>query len=147
MGLPLKKQNSSVSYINSEPAEVAPECPAHITGRAKEEWDRISALLAKYKLITELDTAALALYCASYGRWQDAEARIKEDEEDGKESLATIAPNGFPMRSTFLAIANDAMSDCFKYMQQFSLSPAIRAKLKPAGKEKKACAKGQEYFK
>lgn len=116
---------------DNKPKFVAPECPAHITGAARDEWTRISELLQKYKLITEIDTAALALYCASYGRWQEAEARIAEIKEKGGDGLMVKAPSGYPIQNPYLAIANRAMEDCYKYLQQFGLSPAARTRVQP----------------
>lgn len=115
----------------NKPQFIAPDCPEHLYGAAREEWFRIIVLLEKYKLITEIDTAALALYCVSYGRWQDAEARIQEIKTKGGDGLMVKAPSGYPIQNPYLAIANRAMEDCHRYLQQFGLSPAARTRVTP----------------
>lgn len=119
-------------------------------GAAREEWDRIIVLLEQYKLITDLDTAALALYCASYGRWQDAEDRIQEEKKRGGDGLIVKSPSGYPIQNPYLAIANRAMEDCHRYLQQFGLSPAARTRVTPGIQgdlfNKPNDEKGKKYF-
>lgn len=116
---------------NDEPLPeiVAPDCPAHLTPDARAEWDRIMPLLIRLKIVSEIDTAALALYCQSYGRWQEAERKIAEMKEKGGDGLLVKAPSGYPIQNPYLAIANRAMEDCNKYLQQFGLSPAARTRV------------------
>ena len=106
-----------------------PDCPAHLTADAKTEWDRITPLLFRYRLVTNIDTASLALYCQAYGRWQEAERKIAEMKEKGGDGLLIKAPSGYPIQNPYLAIANRAMEDCYKYLQQFGLSPSARTRV------------------
>jgi P27 family predicted phage terminase small subunit len=115
---------------NNKPRYIAPECPPHLQGSARAEWVRIIVFLEKYKLITEIDTAALALYCAAYGRWQDAEESMRRfQEKKGGDPFMVKTPNGFFAQNPYLAIINRAMEDCHKYLQQFGLSPAARTRV------------------
>jgi P27 family predicted phage terminase small subunit len=111
------------------PEVVAPDCPAHLSADAKAEWDRIMPLLVRLKIVSELDTAALALYCQSYARWQEAERMITDMKAKGGDGLLIKAPSGYPIQNPYLAIANRAMEDCHKYLQQFGLSPAARSRV------------------
>jgi len=111
------------------PPVVAPDCPEHLNPDAAAEWQRIIPLLLKNYLITELDTAALALYCQSYGRWAEAERKIAEQRARGGDGLLIKAPSGYPIQNPYLAIANRAMEDCHKYLQQFGLSPSARTRV------------------
>lgn len=111
------------------PVLVAPDRPAHLTEEARAEWDRLVPLLLKHYLVSELDTAALALYCQSYGRWSEAERRIAEMRDKGGDGLLVKAPSGYPIQNPYLAIANRAMEDCYKYLQQFGLSPSARTRV------------------
>lgn len=131
---PIPKRNNVTELKtagDNKPKFVAPDCPAHLTGAARAEWNRIIVLLEKYKLITDIDTAALALYCVSYGRWQEAEMKIHEMKTKGGDGLMVKAPSGYPIQNPYLAIANRAMEDCYKYLQQFGLSPAARTRVTP----------------
>jgi len=116
---------------NNEPRPniVAPDCPAHLNDDARAEWKRLMPLLLKNLLVSELDTAALALYCQSWGRWCEAERKIAEMREKGGDGLLIKAPSGYPIQNPYLAIANRAMEDCYKYLQQFGLSPSARTRV------------------
>lgn len=129
---PIPKKNNVTELKTSgdgRPKFIAPDCPEHLQGSARSEWARIVVFLERYKMITEIDTAALALYCGAYGRWQDAERRIAEMRANGDDGLIIESPNGYPIQNPYLAIANRAMEDCYKYLQQFGLSPAARTRV------------------
>jgi len=131
---PIPKKNNISSLRTgalNRPQFELPECPKHLNDLAKNEWDRIGKLLERYRLITDIDTAALALYCASYGLWQEAENQLKKisEENGGQSALLINAPSGYPIRNPWLDIANRAKEDTYKYMQQFGLSPAARTRV------------------
>lgn len=107
------------------PPVEAPECPVHLTDAARAEWERIVPLLINLRILSKVDTAALALYCQSYGRWQFSEAEIKKMGG----ALMVKAPSGYPIQNPYLAIANRAMEDCHRYLQQFGLSPSARTRV------------------
>lgn len=111
------------------PLVEVPDYPEHLTAEAKAEWDRITPLLLRYRLVTVIDTAALALYCQAYGRWKEAESKIAEMRGKGGDGLLVKAPSGYPIQNPYLAIANRAMEDCHKYLQQFGLSPSARTRV------------------
>jgi phage terminase small subunit len=60
------------------PQAKIPTCPAHLSPSAKAEWKRLAHMLHRLGVITELDRAALAAYCQAYGRWVEAERKLKE---------------------------------------------------------------------
>lgn len=109
----------------------APDIPSHLNKDAQAEWQRIMPLLIRYKLISEIDMAALALYCQSYGRWKEAEKQIElvKTKSAGGDGLIVKSPTGYPIQNPYLAIANRAMEDCYKYLQQFGLSPSARTRV------------------
>ncbi len=59
------------------PEPAAPECPPELGPVARQEWDRIVGELAALRLLTELDRAALAVYCGSYAMWAEATDAIE----------------------------------------------------------------------
>lgn len=112
--------------------------PDHLTPEARAEWLRIAPMLEKRGLIAEEESAALALYCMAYGRWQQAERKIAQlvgVDAEGKEmdGLIIKAPSGYPIQNPYLAIANKAMEQCYQFLQQFGLSPAARARVANGG--------------
>jgi phage terminase small subunit len=61
-----------------KPVIAIPTCPAHLMPAAKNEWKRLAHYLHDLGVISELDRAALAAYCQAYGRWVEAEKKLKE---------------------------------------------------------------------
>ena len=106
-----------------------PRRPPHVQGEARKEWTRIGRKLAACGLMTEIDGAALALYCQAWARWVDAEEKLS------KFGVVISAPSGFLVQSPFLAIANKAMDQMTRLLTEFGMSPSSRvrvAAMKPA---------------
>lgn len=102
----------------------APTCPDFLSDYAKVEWRRITPLLLRVKLITEIDRAALAMYCQTYGRWRHAEEKIKAD------GLMKISPNGYEIQNPYIAISNKAIEKMRGLLAEFGMSPATRSRVK-----------------
>lgn len=60
-----------------EPAHKMPRRPALLTGEALAEWNRQAPRLFAMKVITEVDSAVMALYCVNWSRWVAAEAAVE----------------------------------------------------------------------
>jgi P27 family predicted phage terminase small subunit len=60
-----------------EPAHKMPRRPALLVGEAKAEWDRQAPRLFAMKVLTEVDSAVMALYCVNWSRWVAAEAAVE----------------------------------------------------------------------
>lgn len=120
------------------PEIAIPDCPAHLSPEAKKEWRRVAPELLKMRIITEIDRAALAAYCQAYGRWVEAEQRIKELNDIGKKSgtksagLYDLTPNGFKQMSVWLQISNRATAEIKTWMAEFGMTPANRVKIQQA---------------
>mgnify|MGYP002683875676 CR=1 FL=1 len=54
---------------------------------------------------------------------------IAEQRAKGGDGLLIKAPSGYPIQNPYLAIANRAMENCYKYLQQFGLSPSARTRV------------------
>jgi len=108
-----------------EPAVEAatPRCPAHLGVEAKREWRRASKQLAAVGLLAQIDRAAFALYCDSYGRWVEATEAIQT------YGLMLKSPNGIPMQSPYLAVANKAAEQVRLLLGEFGMSPSSRTRV------------------
>jgi P27 family predicted phage terminase small subunit len=109
----------------SEPKPTGiPSCPKHLDKGARAEWKRISAELIKLGLLTSVDRAALAAYCAAYSRWAEAELSVQ------KYGAVIKSPkSGYPIQNPYVGIANTAMDQMRKFMVEFGLTPASRSRL------------------
>jgi P27 family predicted phage terminase small subunit len=106
-----------------KPAGSLPDCPAHLSAEAKAEWDRIAESLNKIGLLTQVDRTTMAAYCQCYGRWVEAEQKLKDTP-----SILRM-PSGYIQQSPWLTIANKQLELMVKYMAELGLTPASRSRL------------------
>ncbi|MER8441469.1 phage terminase small subunit P27 family [Mesorhizobium sp. M1312] len=106
-----------------KPVTAIPTCPAHLMPTAKAEWKRLAHYLHELGIISELDRAALAAYCQAYGRWVEAEKKLKETPP----LLRT--PAGYVQPSPWLAISNKNVELMHKFMSELGLSPVSRSRV------------------
>ncbi len=112
-----------ISTAEPKPKVAKPKCPEQLDDEAKREWKRVIRELEAAKLISVLDRAALAAYCQAWSRWIEAEAKLKQ------HGVVVKSPNGWPIQSPYLAIANRAMAQMTTFLCEFGLSPAARTRI------------------
>jgi P27 family predicted phage terminase small subunit len=101
-----------------------PKCPQHLDADAKKEWRRISRELLSLGLLTSIDRAALAAYCAAWSRWITAEVNVQ------KFGAVIKSPkSGFPIANPYVGIANTAMTNMRAFLIEFGMTPASRSRL------------------
>jgi len=110
-----------------EPAAPAgiPDCPDYLDDVARDEWQRTGEVLRDMGLLSLADRTALAAYCTAYSRWVQAEAAVKK-----YGTIVKSPDKGFPMKSPYLTIADQAMESMRKFMVEFGLTPSSRSRIK-----------------
>lgn len=103
-----------------------PRCPKHLTPAATREWRRVVRALDGVGVLTAVDAAALAAYCQAYGRWVEAEDRLRES------SLLYRTPGGHVQQSPLLGIIHKQLELMGRYMVELGLTPAARSRLSAA---------------
>ena len=106
------------------PESIAPECPPELGPLARAEWDRLVGELARLRLLTRLDRAALAAYCGAYALWAEATQAIQTYGSMVK------SPSGFPMQSPYISIANRQAEIMMRIASEFGFTPASRGRIK-----------------
>ncbi len=106
------------------PSDV-PSCPEFLDEVAREEWDRISGILTEMGLLSTADRAALAAYCTVYSRWVHAEEQVKKFG-----TIVKSPEKGFPMKSPYLTVADQAMESMRKFLVEFGLTPSSRSRIR-----------------
>jgi P27 family predicted phage terminase small subunit len=106
-----------------KPVTAIPTCPAHLSATAKAEWKRLAHHLHDLGVISELDRSALAAYCQAYGRWVEAERKLKETP------ILLRTPAGYVQPSPWLAISNKNVELMHKFMSELGLSPVSRSRV------------------
>jgi len=106
-----------------KPRASIPRCPVHLNAEAKAEWRRMARRLHGLGVLTEVDGTAFALYCQAYGRWVQAEQKLSE--------FGTVikGPNGMPVQSPYLSIANRAMDQMRSLLSEFGMTPSSRSRI------------------
>lgn len=105
------------------PEIATPDCPPELNEMAHKEWDRLVGELSKLNLLTNLDRAALAAYCAAYALWAEAIQAL--------QTYGTMvkSPTGFPMQSPYLAVANRQTEIMIRISSEFGFTPASRGRI------------------
>jgi P27 family predicted phage terminase small subunit len=106
-----------------QPEPAIPDCPPELGDVAKREWDRLVGELATLRIITNLDRAALAAYCNAYGLWADSIESIQ------KYGTMVKSPNGYPVQSPYIAIANRQAEIMLRIASEFGFTPASRSRI------------------
>ena len=100
-----------------------PTCPRHLNADAAEEWERVVGILHDMGVLTAIDRAALAAYCQAYGRWVEAEEKLKETP------VLFKTPSGYVQQSPWLGIANKQLELMGRYMVELGMTPASRSRV------------------
>jgi P27 family predicted phage terminase small subunit len=105
------------------PPDAMPDCPPHLGAEAQAEWHRLAETLHRMGVLTTVDRAALAAYCQCWGRWVEAEEKLKVTP------IMLKAPSGHIQQSPWLSIANRQLELMGRYMTELGLTPAARSRV------------------
>lgn len=139
--LRLLNNNASHRPINkNEPVPPAgfPDMPKGMSADAKKEWKRIAPVLYDMGVLSTIDTAALEAYCECYARWRKAEREL------AKSSMVYMA-KGYPILNPYLSIANKAMVEMRRFMQEFGITPASRSRISTSGAQPAKASANDPY--
>lgn len=106
-----------------KPERAIPTCPAHLNPTAKAEWKRLAQEIYRLGIITILDRSVLAAYRQAYGRWAEAEKKLKETP-----ALIKL-PSGYLQQNPWLTIANKQLELMQRFMSELGLSPVARTRV------------------
>jgi P27 family predicted phage terminase small subunit len=105
------------------PEIAVPECPVELGPSAKREWDRLVGELAKLRILTQLDRAALAAYCGAYA------LRAEATEQIQKYGVMIKSPTGYPVQSPYVSIANRQAEIMMRIASECGFTPASRSRI------------------
>ena len=115
------------------PPQGIPDCPNYLDDEARAEWFRTAKVLDDMGVLSTADRTALAAYCVVYSRWLKAEEQVKKFG-----SIVKSPEKGFPMKSPYLSVADQALDAMLKLMVEFGLTPSSRSRIRvPAGGQAK----------
>jgi len=103
-----------------------PDRPDFLLPDAKAEWDRITPELKRLHIISNIDMAALAMYCQAYALWAQAQRKLKEL---GADSMVDATPSGYNQISAWYVASAKAFEQMRSMLAEFGLSPLTRARI------------------
>jgi len=106
-----------------QPEAAIPDCPPELSPAARQEWNRLVATLGPLRVLTHLDRAALAAYCAAYALWAEATEAVQ------KFGVMVKSPSGFPIQSPYVSIANRQAEIMMRISAEFGFTPASRGRI------------------
>jgi P27 family predicted phage terminase small subunit len=101
-----------------------PECPPHLTGDAREEWDRTIEVMEKAGTLKSADRGLIALRAQAWARWMKAEAALTKSSE-----IVKAPKTGVPQYNVWLNVSNKAFDQVKALSFELGLSPNSRAKI------------------
>jgi len=105
-----------------------PVAPNWLTKEASREWDEITPVLARMRVLTEADRIALAQLCDYLARWKHAAAMIDKQgyaypvKDAGGRVIAV-------KRSPYVAIHLEYGVMIQRLLSQFGMTPSARARI------------------
>ncbi len=121
-----REGNPGKRALNSkepQPDVQIPTCPTHLKGEARREWTRITKILMRLRVITELDRGPLAAYCTAYADYVQAVNKLKAGGE------VQTSENGGEYQSPWGAMKKRSMEQLVKIGTEFGLTPSSRVRL------------------
>jgi P27 family predicted phage terminase small subunit len=111
------------NHDEPQPPNDLPDCPPHLDGEAQAEWHRLASTLHQMGVLTTVDRAAMAAYCQCWGRWVEAEEKLKVTP------IMLKSPSGHVQQSPWLSIANRQLELMGRFMTELGLTPAARSRI------------------
>jgi P27 family predicted phage terminase small subunit len=109
------------------PEPGVPDCPSCLGEEAKKEWERLARALGELGLLTRIDRGMLAAYCQAHALWTEAVASIE------RYGTMVKSPNGFPMQSPYVAVANKQVEIMGRIAAEFGMTPSSRSRIRASG--------------
>ena len=114
----------AVNKKEPKPEAGIPDCPDHLEGAARTEWNRITRQLKELGMISKIDRAALAICCTAWADYVKACNKLK------KEGEVIISENGGLYQNPWVAIKKRSMDQVLKFYAEFGMTPSSRSRVK-----------------
>jgi len=99
-----------------------PTAPVWLEGEAREEWDRVVAILSASYLITPLDQTTLAAYCETFAQWRDCMRQLKTQG-------FTVPTKDGVKANPLMKIAQSLGTEIRRLAAEFGFTPAARSRI------------------
>lgn len=117
-----------------KPDAAIPECPKHLTGEARKEWDRVTHELYDLGILTKIDRGALAAYCQAWLDFVYASGKVDEEGEvittQKLDKEGNVIGEGGKYLNPWVGIKQSAMDRVVRIGAEFGMTPASRTRIK-----------------
>jgi P27 family predicted phage terminase small subunit len=120
-------RSDRINADEPKPPEGIPEPPSYLDTEGRAEWGRLAPMLAKMRVLTLADGAALGVLCDAYSRWRNAAQVVK------KKGQTITSPTGVVKIAPHVTIAAAARSEYLRLLVQFGCTPAARSQIRTGG--------------
>ncbi len=97
--------------------------PFKLSKVASLQWRKVSRQLREAKLLTDIDTHALAMYCEAHAMWKGALENIQE------HGAVVLSQNGSMVQSPYCHIANKSYDQAKSMLVEFGMTPSSRTRV------------------
>lgn len=108
----------------SLPVDADAKPPRWLSKEARKHWRTLVPALAQAGLLSRLDGAQLAQYCATQARWIEAQIHLNN------EPLMVAMPSGIVRPNAWFVVSNNLSAQLMRMGDVMGLNPAARARLK-----------------
>lgn len=121
-----------------------PKPPTHFNAAAKKEWTRAGSVLLDSRILTKADIAVLEAYCRLYGRWDEAERKLRRQGmiilvgKDKKNKYQQINP--------LLTIATQCIRQMRLYLAELGMTPSSRSRISAEERPIEPEESAEEFF-
>lgn len=116
-------QSCRINAKEPKPASDQIKMPVGLSTEAKKHWKQVVKQLNEARIITNLDSVALGMYCEEYATWSTAHAAI------AKHGSVIKGKGGFPVQSPYMNIANKAFEHMRGMLIEFGMTPSSRTRI------------------
>lgn len=116
-----RTQGRRLSENEKKPTRIL-ECPPELGPAARQEWDRLTGELTRLGILSSFDRGTLAVYCNAYAGFFEAISMIQKHGEVIK------SPNGHPMQSPYVSLANKHENTLIRLALEFGFTPVSRSR-------------------
>jgi P27 family predicted phage terminase small subunit len=113
-------------------------CPRWLNLEARREWRRAAKLLKDQRVVTAADRGALAAYCVSYARWQQAERIL--DEGGLSQTVPIVSKKGDVIGEKQVARPEVMIAQQY---QRLMMGAAARLGMDPSSRSKVSVIKSE----
>jgi P27 family predicted phage terminase small subunit len=106
-----------------KPAPKRPSRPSWLLTEAKREWNRVVPQLEKLGLLSQIDRAALAMYCQTWARYKQAEDALN------KYGFTMKTDNGNVIQRPEVSISRNAANLIRNLCAEFGFTPSSRGRI------------------